>query len=140
MMKVIALAAALMLPISAHAETLLCIDEAAGGVKFFGGEWKGTRFGPPGKSRYIVSPSKNDPLAYEVKEMGQTYVAHRCNRTLYEGAPSEQMVCGGIGYGMIINFRLLRYTEIYTFGYIEDDRSGSNTPYVSAGKCSVITP
>lgn len=124
---------------SSKAETLLCVDEAAGGLRFVDGSWQGVRFNS-GKTKYIVTQSPDDPNSYQVKEMGKSTVDHRCVRNVYSGVRSNQMTCGGLGYGMIVNFEKLRYTEIYTFGYIEDDQSGSNTPFVSAGKCSVISP
>ncbi|KSV95408.1 hypothetical protein [Sinorhizobium sp. GL28] len=123
----------------AHAETMICVEEVSGGLKFIDGAWQATKFKVTG-TQYVISPNPDVPNQYAVKEIGKAYSSFRCERKVFDGELSDQMVCGGMGYGMIVNFKMLRYTQLYTFGYIEDDRSGENTPYVTGGKCSTINP
>ncbi|MBY3388502.1 hypothetical protein [Rhizobium laguerreae] len=124
----------------ANAETLLCVEDVAGGLKFLDGEWQGVKF-KVGGSQFAITATASDPLNYQVKQIGKDIVQFTCNRFKFEsGALSDQMYCGGLGYGMVINFARLRYVEVYSLGYIEDDRSGQNTPSVTGGKCSTINP
>ncbi|NLS03584.1 hypothetical protein HGP14_09460 [Rhizobium sp. P32RR-XVIII] len=123
----------------AKAETLLCVEQISGGLKFLDGEWRSTTF-RLSNPQYVVSPKNGEPNTYEVKQLGKSYPDFTCERKVVDGQPSEQMACGGLGYGMLINFNALRFVEIYTFGYIEDDRSGGNTPFVTGGQCSAISP
>lgn len=128
-----------LLSSNASAETMICIEEVSGGLKFIDGSWQGTKFKIPG-TQYVVSSKVDAPSRYTVKEIGKDFVEFDCERSYYEGNPSDQMVCGGLGYGMIVNFKKLRFTQIYTIGYIDDDRTGGNTPFVTGGKCSTINP
>lgn len=140
MLKVAILSAVIgLLASNARAETMICIEEVSGGLKFIDGSWQGTRFKIPG-TQYVVASNTDAPSRYTIKEIGKEHADFQCERGFYEGKPSEQMVCGGLGYGMIVNFKNLRFTQVYTFGYIEDDRSGGNTPFVTGGKCSTINP
>ncbi|MDP9809394.1 hypothetical protein J2W42_002242 [Rhizobium tibeticum] len=127
----------LLISTVSHAETLLCVEDVAGGIKFVDGAWKGVTF-KVGRQFAVTSTDKK---SYEVKEIGQKYAIHSCTReTLTTGELANQMACGGMGYGMLINFEKLRYIELYTWGYIEDDQTGKNTPSVTGGKCSLIMP
>jgi hypothetical protein len=122
----------------ACADTLLCVEEVAGGLKFVDGRWKGVPFNT-GMNQLVVTSSDN--RSYEVKRVGENHPTHRCERSrLPDGSLVDQIVCGGLGYGMLINFEKLRYVEIYSLGYIEDDQSGDNTPSVTGGKCTTIAP
>ncbi|MGO6875578.1 hypothetical protein ACCS85_27620 [Rhizobium ruizarguesonis] len=124
----------------ANAETLLCVEDVAGGLKFLDGEWQGVKF-KVGGSQFAITASASNSLTYQVKQIGKDTVQFTCNRLKFEsGSLSDQMYCGGLDYGMVINFARLRYVEVYSLGYIEDDRSGQNTPSVTGGKCSTINP
>lgn len=128
---------AAMAPSTVHAESYLCLAEAAGGVKFLDGKWKGTSFKTDEK--YLISRRPDNPKQFTVTEVGKSYPQHRCDvRFLQDGSESKELVCGGLGFGMIISLADLRYTEIYSMGYIENDQSGDNTPFVSGGVCSKI--
>lgn len=126
--------------VPAHAETLLCVEDVAGGLKFVDGQWQGVKF-KTGATQYAITASASDPLTYQVKQIGKDYAQFTCTRLKFDGGVlSEQISCGGLGYGMIINFAKLRYVEVYSLGYIDDDRSGQNTPSITGGKCSTISP
>lgn len=125
---------------AAKAETLLCVEDVAGGLKFVDGQWQGVKF-KTGATQYAVTATVSNPLTYQVKKIGNDYVQFTCNRFKFDnGTLSDQMFCGGLGYGMVINFAKLRYVEVYSIGYIDDDRSGLNTPSITGGKCSTISP
>ncbi len=138
MKLLIASALYLILGNNALADTLLCVEEAAGGLKFVEGTWKGVVF-KTGGPQFVVTSS--DKKSYEIKKVGQQYPTHRCERLkLPDGSFASQMTCGGLGYGLILNFDKLRYVEVYTLGYIDEDQSGDNTPSVTGGKCTAINP
>ena len=125
---------------ASKSETLVCVQEAAGGLKFVNGQWQGVMFKNSGY-QYMVTSGSTDPLSYEVTEIGKDSTLFQCTRMKFQnGTISEQMFCGGLGYGMVINFAKLRYVEVYSLGYIDDDRSGQNTPSIGGGKCSTIRP
>ncbi|MGR8923887.1 hypothetical protein ACU8MB_09070 [Rhizobium leguminosarum] len=126
--------------VPAHAETLLCVEDVAGGLRFVDGQWQGVKF-KTGATQYAITAPASDPLTYQVKQIGKDYVQFTCTRLKFDnGMLSDQISCGGLGYGMIINFAKLRYVEVYSLGYIDDDRSGQNTPSITGGKCSTISP
>lgn len=128
---------ALVCSSAAYANSYLCIGDAAGGLKFLDGAWRGTSF--KSGSKFLVARSPENSKHWTVTEIGDPFPSHRCTmNTGPDGIDSEQLVCGGLGYGMIINFSKLRFTQVYTIGFIEDDRSGENTPFVSGGLCSKI--
>ncbi|NTE87238.1 hypothetical protein [Agrobacterium rubi] len=118
-------------------QSYFCIQEAAGGLKPLNGEWSGTAFKPSGK--YLVARDPENQKEWTVTEIGKTYALHRCPVIMTsENVEADQIICGGLGYGMVINFAVMRYVEVYTFGYINNDKSGNNTPSVSGGMCSKI--
>ncbi|MBX5148503.1 hypothetical protein [Rhizobium lentis] len=126
--------------VTAHAETLLCVEDVAGGLRFIDGQWQGVKF-KTGATQYAITATASDPLTYQVKQIGKDFVQFTCSRFKFDnGTLSDQIICGGLGYGMIINFAKLRYVEVYSLGYIDDDRSGQNTPSITGGKCSTISP
>ncbi|NKK53839.1 hypothetical protein [Rhizobium leguminosarum] len=126
--------------VPAHAETLLCVEDVAGGLRFVDGQWQGVRF-KTGATQYAITAPASDPLIYQVKQIGKDDVQFTCSRLKFvNGTLSDQISCGGLGWGMIINFAKLRYVEVYSLGYIDDDRSGQNTPSITGGKCSTISP
>lgn len=122
---------------TASAETLLCVEQVSGGMKFMEGDWQATKFKTG--LQYVVTERKNDPFSYDIKEMGKADPIFSCTRNSYSGQLSSRIICGGLGYGMIVDFSALKFMTVYTMGYIEDDRSGNNTPAVTGGKCSTIT-
>ncbi len=126
---------------TAHAETLLCAQEVAGGLKYLNGAWMGTPFNNNNASQYAITSQPSDPMKYSVKELGKSIEVFSCDRyRLPNGDLMDALYCGGPAWGMVINFSKLRYVEMYSHGYINDDRSGDNTPFVAGGKCSVINP
>ncbi|MGO6982783.1 MULTISPECIES: hypothetical protein [Rhizobium] len=139
----IALALSLCVAINspANAETLLCVQEVAGGLKFLDGSWRGIQFSNPGGSQYAITSTAQEPNKYVVKELGKSFEMFTCERyKLASGQAISRLYCGGPAWGMVIDLEKLRYVEIYSHGYIEDDQSGKNTPLVGGGKCSVIHP
>lgn len=133
----LALAAA-SLDVALASESMICVEEISGGLKIVDGQWQGVKFRVDG-AKYLVSPTAAGSTSYEVKELGENYPLHRCERRKFDdGSLAEQMVCGGLGYGMLVNFEKLRFVQIYTLGFIEDDRTGSNTPSVTGGKCATF--
>lgn len=121
---------------NAVADTYFCATEAAGGLKYVNGAWRGVGFSADG-DQFTVSQVEGTN-EYTVKMMGASNTLLRCSRQSYNGTPTSQMTCGGLGLGLIFSFEPLRFTQIHSWGYIEDDQSGDNTPYVSGGKCTVI--
>jgi hypothetical protein len=117
--------------------TLFCVSEAAGGIAPKNGQWIGTSFANP-NNNYLVAPSPSNPqLAdYSVTEVGKSEPFQYCKFAI--PAERTRLICGGLGWGFIIDFVALRYVEVYTLGYIDNDLSGKNTPAVAGGKCSVI--
>ncbi|KAB2725416.1 hypothetical protein [Brucella intermedia] len=122
---------------SAFSEAFFCTGEASGGMRYTDNGWKGVPFNVDG-DQFVVSNTPENPNVYTVREMGKDYTKFRCNRSIFSGELSDQMTCGGLGWGMIINLKDLRYTEIYTIGYIENDTTGKNTPSITSGKCTKI--
>lgn len=120
----------------AAADTYFCATEAAGGLKYVNGAWRGVGFATGG-DQFTVSQVE-ETTEYVVRTMGSSSTLLRCTRKSYNGTINSQMTCGGLGLGLIFDFDTLRFTQLHSWGYIEDDQSGENTPYVSGGKCTVI--
>jgi hypothetical protein len=120
----------------AKAESYLCLAEASGGIKYLNGNWTGTRFKT--EEKYLVTRDSSQPNKFKVTEVGKSYPLHKCDVITDTAGKETRLICGGLGYGMIISLSDLRYTEVYSLGYIENDKSGDNTPSISGGICSKI--
>jgi uncharacterized protein YerC len=129
------------LPIAAQSqETLICLADLSTGFQFKNGNWTIANF-TTGNDRFIVKPLTQQerliqPFNYIVTRIGESTATHECNRR----PDSSQMICGGLGIGMIVNFTTLRFQEIYGLGFIDgNDRPGGDTPAMTIGKCSKVS-
>jgi hypothetical protein len=119
-------------PSLAEEPSYFCVAEVAGGIAPKDGTWVGTSFKTT--TKYLVSPASDDPAnQYKVTEVGKSIPSHCCRHS-----GETQLLCGGMGYGMAIDLVKLRYIELYTWGYTENDQTGQNTPSVAGGVCSKL--
>jgi hypothetical protein len=128
------------LSVAAHAEpgSYLCISDLSTGFRPEGKEWRVAKFKVENE-RFIVKavpeyewqPNK---VNYEVTQFGDKSPLHRCHRA----STAEQMTCGGLGLGFMMNFRTLRFQEFYGHGFLSGKDDGKNTPYLTIGKCAPL--
>lgn len=127
--------AAAFVSTSALSEELLCIEKAATGFAFEGGDWKSVNF--KANDKFLIQEIEKDkllgvnPFTYTVKKFGEKTTFLYCKR------PSSNLVCGGLGYGFVLNFENMRYQYYYGIGYLEESGE-SNTPLISIGECTTL--
>ena len=118
-----------------NADSYLCIAEAAGGVALDNGKWIGTSF-RVNDEKYIIS--SKDKRNYSIKIIGGKNNLFTCERIYYDGELSNRIICGGLGYGAIFDFKTNRFQYYYGFGFLEGQDDGKNTPSITVAKCSEI--
>jgi hypothetical protein len=141
-MKPVTVATLVLLPListaSAASETLLCVADMSTGFAMENNDWAIARFNVK-DVRFVVKPVKPHnrlgyDVNYEVTKIGDSQASHHCNR----GNGAEAIACGGLGWGIIVNFRTLRFQEYYGIGYADGRDDGQNTPYLTIGKCAPL--
>jgi hypothetical protein len=120
-------------------ETLLCIGELRTGFIIEEGKWRSAKFGVD-DARLLVKPVKQhvgilgEQVNYEVYEMGSKSPLVEC----YRSGKSDQMLCGGLLIGMVVNFSSYRFQRFYGHGYLSGLDDGKDTPTLTIGKCSPL--
>lgn len=119
-------------------ETLICLADLSTGFRLENGNWTITQFNT-GNQRFLVSPIKDqDPLKasfnYTVTRIGDAAPRYYCSRIVNQ----TQMVCGGMGWGFVVNFSTLRFQDIYGIGFLDGTDQPGNTPGMTIGKCSRV--
>jgi hypothetical protein len=122
----------------AQPDTFLCIADKSTGFKLQGKQWDIANFKIE-DTRYLVKavPERmglDGKVNYEITPFGEKYALHEC----YREGTVEQIACGGLGIGFLMNFRTLRFQEMYGIGYVSGEDDGNNTPYMTIGKCSPL--
>ena len=120
---------------ASNADSYLCIAEAAGGVALDNGKWTGTSF-KVNDEKYIITSKDN--RNYSIKIMGDDSNLFTCERTSSGGELSTRIICGGLGYGAIFDFKTNRFQYYYSFGFLDGQDDGKNTPSITVAKCSEI--
>ena len=127
--------------VSIAQENLLCLGEKSTGFHWNGSSWDATTFNVT-DARYVVKPVAEyeyvdgNKVNYEITRLGESFSAHKCFRGMYNGAAVDQIACGGLGFGFIVNFKTLRFQEVYTLGFVDGSDAGGNTPSLTIGRCS----
>lgn len=121
-------------------EQYLCIGEKGTGFKWDGKQWATAVF-DVASDKYVVqevTPQEifGRKLNFEVKRFGSDKVQFSCERLESKDFKSARILCGGLGYGMLIDTKTLRYQEVYGLGYIDGNDTVGNTPSFSIGTCS----
>src|SRR5262249_50270566 len=118
------LALAILSPSSAlTAEQLLCIGEQSAGFRWDGKSWVATIFSVE-KDKFLVQetePTKGlfgKLYSYEMRRFGSNELPTSCERPKSDTGMSSRIVCGGLGYGMLVDVELMRFQEVYGLGYI----------------------
>ncbi|MEE1611860.1 hypothetical protein [Microvirga sp. CF3016] len=140
--SLIALATVLVIrPDTASAfEQYLCIGEKATGFNWNGSAWVQATF-KVDNDKFLIQETEPTELLgktfnVEVKRFGSDRVLHQCERGEYSGKKSNRIICGGLGYGMLIDAKSLRYQEFYGIGYIDGKDEPGNTPSLTLGTCT----
>jgi len=121
--------------LESNADSYLCISEASGGVALNNGKWIGTSF-RVNDEKYIITSKDN--RNYSIKLIGDNSNLFTCERASTGGELSTRIICGGLGYGAIFDFTTNRFQYYYSFGFIEGQDDGKNTPSITVAKCSEI--
>jgi hypothetical protein len=135
-----------LLPLFAHAEQYLCVDDLVTGFSYDvrSKKWKSTNFNA-GSKLIISKPSDKDPkflkYIFIIKEIGEDFPIAKCNTGFDDYG---YLMCDNIGNGTFhFNKRNGRYVRSYTTGYFNvlpgvNDLTDatSDTPIVAIGKCS----
>jgi len=74
--------------------------------------------------------------SYRTISVGHALPPLNCSRILLADLPASRASCGGLGYGILIDLQTLRYTGVYTPGFMDGDRSSG--PYIEIGFCEPI--
>lgn len=125
---------------AAALEQYLCIGEKANGFRWNGTEWIHSTF-KTDADKFLVYEVKPYELldkifTFEVKRFGSDKVVQSCERYKTETYVGTRIICGGLGHGMLIDTKSLRYQEVYGLGYIEGKDTDGNTPSLTIGTCT----
>jgi hypothetical protein len=122
-------------------EQYICIGEQATGFNWDGKRWVSASFNTANEKFLVqeIQPERDvlgDEYNVVVKKFGENRNMHTCKRETFRGTKVPQFVCGGLGYGMVINTKSLRYQEYYGLGYVDGDDKPGNTPSITIGRCT----
>jgi hypothetical protein len=136
---IVAMAVILSFPVAATAkETLLCVADKSTGFSWNGSEWVSSDFKVKNLKLLVKAVDEykfgDRQVNYEVSEFGSTTVKHHCHRF----DESEHMSCGGLGWGIVVNFRALRFQDFYGIRFVDGPDQPGNTPALTIGYCQKI--
>lgn len=124
------------------ATTYLCVADSATGFAFSPSKkvWSPSQFHVDQK--YVISRSKREGVAWEVKSVGEESVPMLCQQDF---SSAQLLLCQGFGKEFRFNAKLLRFLYSYEFGYWDEGAlkelsgpEGSNTPALVIGRCSML--
>jgi hypothetical protein len=138
-LSILAAAITLSLSVAAMAkENLLCVADKSTGFSWNGSEWISSDFRVSNLKLLVKSVDEYKfgvlQVNYEVSEFGSTSVKYHCHRD--EG--SDQMSCGGLGWGIVVNFSALRFQDFYGIGFVDGPDKPGNTPALTIGYCQKL--
>jgi hypothetical protein len=117
-------------------ENLVCIANKSTGFAWNGSDWVSTDFRIDQKKYMVKSvpvySTSEGQVNFEVSEFGNDFPSHRCFKT----KESDAMACGGLGWGFVMNFKMLRFQEYYGIGYVHGPDQPGNTPALTIGTCA----
>ncbi len=121
-----------------------CVADQTTGFKWDGKKWITATF-PVSADKIAleeVAPIKSSTddreFNYVVKKVGYSAPVYECARGVFQGRRSNQMNCGGLGYGFSFDFRTMRYQEYHGLGYVDgQDREGAS-PLITIGRCTRV--
>jgi hypothetical protein len=122
-------------------EQFLCLGDKATGFRWDGRSWVTTDF-TVGQDKFLVqevAPKEYGFKVYNyvVKKFGSDEITHHCDRSkMGDGKMGARILCGGLGYGMLIDVVSMRYQEVYGLGYIDGKDAPGNTPSFTIGTCT----
>lgn len=121
-------------------ESFVCLGEKATGFHWNGSDWAIANF-KVSEDKFLVKETPPSELFgttynYEVRRFGADKRLFRCERFKIGKSYSSRIRCGGLGSGMLIDVKSMRFQEVYGFGYIDGKDQPGNTPSITIGKCS----
>jgi hypothetical protein len=126
--------------LSVNAEQYLCVADKSTGFKWNETEWASVDF-IVSEKRFVIQGD----LAVDTKEMGHRHFAtknignnttqHECSRQENADYTSNRIIRGGLGIGLLVDTKTLRFQELHGIGFLEGDKEG-NTPALTRGKCT----
>lgn len=135
--KIFAVTILVSLSTTAFAEDqFLCVGEVATGFRWDGNQWVTAKF-KVDKDKYLVQevPLENGVTNFHVKRLGESKVAHRCNRS---PTSPTRIACGGLASGMLIDTEKLRFHELFGIGYVDGFDGPDYTPTLTIGTCTRV--
>ena len=135
----------LVTTIASAGDSYLCVANMATGFAYNKtlDKWDVANFNVDDK-KYVVTRSKRENFAWEVKQIGRNIPVSWCKKDINEVG---LLHCEGFQY-FKMNINNLRFMSVYMVGYIhyniKDDngnimfKEGENTPSMEIGKCSPL--
>jgi hypothetical protein len=127
---------------AAEMEQYLCVADQSTGFKWEGNRWVSQSFNVQ-NDRFVFQevPERkglvsSDDVNFIVKRLGSADELFQCSRFVSKTFKGNRVVCGGLGYGMVMDTKSLRYQEFYGMGFIEGTDQPGNTPNITIGKCT----
>jgi len=119
-------------------ERLICVSELSSGFAWKNDGWRQTTFNVDDE-KFIVQPSRSGtPHEIEVLKIGKATPEYTCHFFVLDDFISNRATCGGIGMGMLVDFKTLRFTSVYTPGFVDGAENNDNTPNITIGKCTPL--
>ena len=118
-------------------EQLICVGDKATGFKWTGRSWAEASF-HVSKDKFLVQEIAPIEMlgatyTFKVQKFGEKVPTIHCTR---HGEPKNwRLICGGLGYGMMIDSKSMRFQEVYGLGYIDGEDAPGNTPSLTIGTC-----
>lgn len=128
---------------AAAMEKYICVGDKSTGFRWDGKAWGMAKFNVS-TDRYLIEEIKPETVFsqtfnFHVKKFGSDKIEHRCERaTMGNGEKWPVIVCGGLGYGLMMNTTTLRYQETYGLGYVDGTDDENNTPSMTIGTCTKL--
>ncbi len=136
-----------------YSGSYLCIQEAGGGLYYFGEErgWGGTVFNPKGKFVIKLTKQGEEPAFKDSKLNIATYFV-----VMNDFGSKEQTCFGLAGDGTVklwdndavihcetttsvwFSLDTMRFLTAYPYGYLDDTKNNDNTPAMMGGTCAKI--
>jgi len=134
-----------ILTVPAHAlEKYICIGDQAVGFRLLNGRWSNAVFNVNDDRLMVmeIPPKKSifgdATINFVVRKFGSDRNLHECSRQTFDGKPTTRIVCGGLGFGFLMDTKSLRYQDFYGLGYLDGEDRPGNTPSLTIGKCTRV--
>lgn len=126
--------------VAVAADQFLCVSEQSTGFRWKNGSWRQEDFKVGEKYLVVAVPEYEhfgEKVNYEIRTFGSDKVEHRCRGDdPVSNEYGTSIMCGGVGYGLRMDTKTMRFQEVFGLGYVEGWDKPESTPAFTIGTCS----